>query len=262
MSRDRTGGPPIRWTATPLDAPVWRGDIVVVSPHLDDAVLSLGASMRAAARRGAEVTVLTVHAGDPASLAPADAGHRAMGFTTAAEAARTRRAEDDRACRALGVRPVWLDVPAFVALPDEAVERLRTHLADRDAVLIPAFPLAHSDHVSVGRRVLEVLAPQQRVGLYVEQPYAAWNSLSRSFGRRVEAAAALRQLQLAISPGARWARGSAGPGDWVAKLRASGAYRSQLHVLRRAPRPRILFYEAVHGGERVLWCRLDGPVRA
>jgi LmbE family N-acetylglucosaminyl deacetylase len=260
-SRDRAGDPPFRWTATALDAPVWRGDIAVVSPHLDDAVLSLGASMRAAARRGADVTVITVHAGDPASEKPADAGHRAMGFSTAAEAARTRRAEDERACRALGVRPVWLDVAPLAAIPDEAVERLRLELADRDAVLVPAFPLTHLDHVSVGRAVLEVLAPEQRVGLYVEQPYAAWNSLSRSFGPRVEPDAALRRLQLAISPGARWARGSAGPGDWMAKLWASGAYHSQLLVLRRAPRPRILLYEAAHGGERVLWCRLDGLVR-
>jgi LmbE family N-acetylglucosaminyl deacetylase len=260
-SRDLPGDPPFRWTATALDAPVWRGDIAVVSPHLDDAVLSLGASMRAAARRGAEITVLTVLAGDPASEAPADAGHRAMGFSTAAEAARTRRAEDARACRALGIRPLWLDVPPLAAIPDEIVERLRIELADRDAVLVPGFPLTHPDHVAVAHAVLEVLAPEQRVGLYVEQPYAAWNSLSRSFGPRVEPDAALRRLQLAISPGARWVRGPVGPGDWVAKLRASGAYHSQLLILRRAPRPRILLYEAVHGGERVLWCRLDGPVR-
>jgi len=45
--------------------------IVVVSPHLDDGALSLGASMASWARRGAAVELLTALACDPASKAPA-----------------------------------------------------------------------------------------------------------------------------------------------------------------------------------------------
>src|SRR5213080_853986 len=85
-----------------------EGRVVVVSPHLDDAVLSLGAALARAARRGGAVTVLTVLAGDPASETPAGEWDSQAGFATAGEAARARREEDRRACALLGVEPVWL----------------------------------------------------------------------------------------------------------------------------------------------------------
>ena len=69
------------------------GRLVVVSPHLDDAVLSLGATMASAARNGAHVTVLTVFACDPQSSAPAEWWDRAGGFRTLGEAACARREE-------------------------------------------------------------------------------------------------------------------------------------------------------------------------
>ncbi|MDP9436492.1 MAG: PIG-L family deacetylase, partial [Actinomycetota bacterium] len=53
--------------AEALDGPAWRGRVAVVSPHLDDAVFSLGASIRGAVRRGTRVEVLTVLAGLPDS---------------------------------------------------------------------------------------------------------------------------------------------------------------------------------------------------
>src|SRR5204862_73519 len=43
----------------------------VVSPHLDDAILSLGAGIMGAGRAADEVSVVTVFAGDPESRAPA-----------------------------------------------------------------------------------------------------------------------------------------------------------------------------------------------
>src|SRR3712207_8859213 len=89
-------------------AAAWSGRVAVVSPHLDDAVLSLGASMHAAARRGARVEAVTVLAGDPASTTPADDSNRRAGFATAGEAARLRREEDRRACTAVRATPTWL----------------------------------------------------------------------------------------------------------------------------------------------------------
>ena len=50
-----------------MAAPHASERIVVVSPHLDDGVLSLGASMASWSRRGARVELLTVLAGDPGS---------------------------------------------------------------------------------------------------------------------------------------------------------------------------------------------------
>jgi LmbE family N-acetylglucosaminyl deacetylase len=55
----------------PVDA--WPpGDVAVVSPHLDDAALSLGAAIAALTRSGRTVRVVTPFAGDPSSDAPAN----------------------------------------------------------------------------------------------------------------------------------------------------------------------------------------------
>jgi LmbE family N-acetylglucosaminyl deacetylase len=258
-ARARAGG----WTAEALDTPRWKGGIAVVSPHLDDAVFSLGASMRAAVRRGASVTVITVCTGDPASRAPAGQANRAMGFATTGAAAQARRAEDARACHALDVRPVWLgfpDDPNEPAPPDGEMARvLGRELARYDAVLIPGFPLVHPDHVRISRIVLEVLGAGRALGLYVEQPYASWNAVARRRRARRSRGSGLTTLGVRVSPSPRWTRCAGRPDDWVAKWRAISEYPSQLRVLHRLPRLRIMLYEAARGGEGVMWCRIAGP---
>jgi hypothetical protein len=52
---------------TKLDDLFLQGRVVVVSAHLDDAALSLGATIARVASMGGEVSVLTVLAGDPDS---------------------------------------------------------------------------------------------------------------------------------------------------------------------------------------------------
>ena len=84
------------------------GPIVVLSPHSDDGVLSLGASMARWARSGRRVELLTVFALDPASNAPTGGWDRRAGFLTEGDAARARREEDRVACSILGVTPRWL----------------------------------------------------------------------------------------------------------------------------------------------------------
>jgi LmbE family N-acetylglucosaminyl deacetylase len=221
-------------------------------------VLSLGAAMHASARAGARVAVVTVHAGDPRSSTPAVLSSRQMGFPTAGDAARIRIAEDARACQILGVDPVWL------LFPDDANERqpsdgeithaLHMRLAAYDVVVVPGFPLAHADHLRVSRLALRAVGPDPRVGLYVEQPYATWNSVSRrsltTGGRSRERALAELGIGARVGP---WLRCTARADDWAAKWRAMGQYRSQLRVLRRGPRLRLLAYAAAHGGEEVLW---------
>lgn len=251
-------------TATPLPTTHWAGRVTIVSPHLDDAVLSLGASMRAASRRGTQVDVLTVLSGDPASETPSDKHNRRAGFETAGAAARARQLEDERACRMVGSRAMWLplaDDANEAPLSDEEIAvPLAKRLEGYDAVLVPGFPLHHRDHKRVSRLALAALAPGTIVGLYVEQPYASWRALSRKRLKRSPMEpmhVALEAAGLRLTAGGLWRRTSCAPSDWVAKVRAAGAYRSQIAVLRRAPRTRILAYELLRGGERVLWCRLD-----
>src|SRR2546423_1587749 len=78
------------------------GPVTIISPHLDDAVLSLGAAIARAVRGGSSVSVLTVFAGDESSTEPADDWARRCGFATEGEAYRTRREEDRRATAWLG----------------------------------------------------------------------------------------------------------------------------------------------------------------
>ena len=60
-----------RWLGVGGRRAALAGEVVVISPHLDDGPLSLGAALSWAARAGANVTVLTVLADDPESDLPA-----------------------------------------------------------------------------------------------------------------------------------------------------------------------------------------------
>ena len=214
--------------------------IAVVSPHLDDGIFSLGAAIAQAARGGAEVTVVTVFAGDPGSEVPAGAWDRRCGFTTAGEALRARRLEDEHACALVGARPVWLPYA------DEQYPRggdgasiwnaLVDAVGPADAVLAPGSPLKHDDHRWLTALLTERRPPEGRLGLYVEEPYTAH---LRAYRDR-----ALPGTPLTLE---------ASPRDWVAKARACRAYRSQLPLFGRAPVTRVLAYELRKGGERIAW---------
>src|SRR5947208_5655387 len=82
--------------------------VVVLSPHLDDAVFSLGAWLHHEARVGATLRILTVLANDPSVDRPAGSWDAECGFSSAAAAALARREEDRRACAIVGARPDWL----------------------------------------------------------------------------------------------------------------------------------------------------------
>ncbi len=127
--------------------PIDAERILVVSPHLDDAVL--GCADVIGARPGA--VVVTVFAGSPPpGPAPTD-WDAASGFGPGEDAVARRRDEDRAALALLSARPVWLpfldaqyEAPAG---PGEIAERLAKAIADAtpDAVLIPA-GLWHVDH--------------------------------------------------------------------------------------------------------------------
>ena len=206
------------------------GRVVVISPHLDDAVLSLGAGISWAARHEADVTVLTVLAGDPASTEPAGAWDRRAGFASAGEAARVRRLEDERACELLRAQPVWLPFSDHQYGRGGTDDEIRAAVLEAVAgahVLLPGFPLAHDDHAWL-HRLLDGAFPADRVELYAEQPYAAWSEESRPAG---------------------WRPVRAGPIDWQRKLRACRAYRSQLSLLGGGVLAAILRHELRAGGE-------------
>ncbi|MGH3132205.1 MAG: PIG-L deacetylase family protein [Gaiellaceae bacterium] len=225
--------------------------IVVVAPHSDDGVLSLGAAIASWARRGAHVDLLTVFALDPESEAPAGGWDARAGFRTEGEAAIRRREEDAAACAILGATAAWLPFGSvdYDRHGDEAAVRDAVSAAADgvDALLLPGFPLSHPDHEWLGRALVGSRMGCRQLGLYAEQPYAR-----RAKGEpRVPpwSAEALGALPVfhPVSAGAR---------DRLAKWRAIRAYRSQLPLLgiRRSLRrgPHSLLRR-----ELVAW--VDGP---
>jgi LmbE family N-acetylglucosaminyl deacetylase len=227
--------------------------IVVVSPHLDDGVLSLGAAIARWTRTGSQLLVLTVLACDPRSAAPAVGWDRRAGFATEGEAARGRRDEDRAACAALGASFNWLPFGSGgyeLHGDDSAVyDAVSTAVDGAHAVLIPGAPLTHADHAWLARVLVERPLPCERVGLYAEQPYRA-----RSDAPLAES----NELAPTVGAGPRFEGLAVGRRDRLAKLRAIRCYRSQLGLLaldRQGGWPlyRLLWDEARAGGEAVAW---------
>ncbi len=125
--------------------------VVIVSPHLDDAVL--GCSTLMAAHPGA--IVVTVFAGRPDEY-PVPMGHwdAVCGFVEGDEVHVARRAEDAAALALLDATPVWLDFVEHAYLerddwvrPEQVVDRLAAAIRPLEptSVLAP-FGLGNPDH--------------------------------------------------------------------------------------------------------------------
>jgi LmbE family N-acetylglucosaminyl deacetylase len=240
---------------------VLEGDVVVVSPHLDDAAFSLGAAIARAARSGATVRVLTVFANDPDSSAPAAWWDRKAGFASEGEAARTRRKEDGEACRVLGATPEWLpfrDASYEPQADDEAIRgAVGQAVQGADLVLLPGFPLRHVDHMRLTRLLLAHPIGAGRMGLFVEQPYAKRDGKRRAWHRPSVPAA----VEPFVDAPLRWTSLAAERRDRRAKYRASIAYASQVPLfgrlesrfLGRLLLRRVALYEALRGGEAIAW---------
>ncbi|HEY7604980.1 MAG TPA: PIG-L family deacetylase [Gaiellaceae bacterium] len=219
-------------------------DVVVVSPHLDDAIFSLGAAIAHAARRGAHVTVLTVLAGDPESDHPVGEWDVRAGFATAGQAARARRGEDRRACNLVGARPIWLPYSDYQydrGGDDASIRADVVAAVGYSQVLLPGFPLMHDDHAWLFG-LLQDAFDEARVGVYVEQPYVL-RGIPEPNGAD------------SARPQRRWLRPAAGAVDRLRKLRACRAYSSQVPLLEERMISSIFRYEARTGGESVAWAR-------
>jgi LmbE family N-acetylglucosaminyl deacetylase len=232
VTRAKVGGA-LRWLGLLGRRAQLEGEVVVVSPHIDDAALSLGAAISRAVRSGARVTILTVLAGDPGSTTPAGEWDRRAGFRTAGEAATARRAEDAAACAHLGAIAVWLpyaDHQYERGGTDDEIRAAVVEAVGSSLLLLPGFPLGHPDHCWL-HELLEPAFPPERRGFYLEQPYAATSG---------------------ANPPRGWRRLKATLGDQRRKLAAYRAYASQHEPLGK-PGASIFRYEIARGGE---WARL------
>lgn len=166
---------------------------LALSPHLDDAAFSAGATLAGLAEAGWGVVVATVFTAsfpNPAGFALACQTDK--GLPPEADYMAIRRAEDARACAILGAQPIWLELAeaphrgyhsaaALFAEPhaEDAVHRdAATAIAPLLEMLRPDLLLApqaiggHVDHVQLVRAVqdLDVEVP---VLWWRDFPYAA-----------------------------------------------------------------------------------------
>ena len=144
-----------------LPAPGELESVVILSPHLDDAVLGCGRLL--SAYPGA--TVVTLYAGAPDAYPdPMTHWDTLAGFVPGDDVLARRREEDAAALAVLDATPVWLDFVEHQYLPraewvgpDDTVDRLEAVLRELapTAVLVP-FGLANPDHAAAHEAGLRV----------------------------------------------------------------------------------------------------------
>ncbi len=213
---------------------------VVLSPHFDDAALSLGATLARHARAGEPVLVITVCSAVPAAatpLTPIVAELHGLAGLEAVEYVRARRREDERAMALLGADHLWLeeldaiyrapasypDVERLFAPPaedDDLAERVTAAVAPWLAALPEArlyAPLAvggHVDHELVHRAAGRLGG--RRLVYYEDLPYALEDeALAAALRRRPGLSAELIEVEAALEH----------------KLAAVAAYATQVPML-------------------------------
>ena len=165
--------------------------VVVVSPHLDDAVLSCAGLIAGAPG----TAVITVFAGNPPArgastsadvLPGTTAWDQASGFAAGDDVVGLRRDEDRAALAHLGAAPHWLDFldSQYVVDPGESAQPADIAAGVREAIteLQPAtiaFPLGleHTDHKRTHEACLLLLKESPELAqhwvAFIDVPYRA-----------------------------------------------------------------------------------------
>jgi LmbE family N-acetylglucosaminyl deacetylase len=195
--------------------------MVVISPHLDDAVFGCGRLL--AARPGS--IVVTVFAGAPADGDRLTGWDTSCGFASAREAVQARREEDRRALALLGAEPRWLpfadaqygQTPALHEIA-QALHALLRGIDDGE--LLYPLGLFHSDHRLVHDAARAALQALGRSGLAYED--ALYRGMPGLLQQRLAelAAAGVRATPARFGPA----------GDAALKAQAVQAYASQLRA--------------------------------
>jgi LmbE family N-acetylglucosaminyl deacetylase len=204
--------------------------LLVISPHLDDAVISCGALLLA--HSGA--TVATLFASSPAAYTdPLNEHDTDCGFAPGDDTMAARRDEDVRALAALRATPRWLSLCQNsheeradpIAVPDGAVDALVEAIADvRPTCVVAPLGLSHADHQACHASALAARDRTETV------PWLWYSDLPYVFIPRVLAARfrALHKMGITASPAC-----PAVSHDFEAKWRAFEEYGTQVAVLER-----------------------------
>lgn len=230
-----------------------NGRVAVLSPHLDDAVLSAWSVLCGPG----EVQVVNVCSGLPATdlLSPWD---RLTGATNSRQRMLERLEEDRAALARAKTEATALDFPEAQYRqgplePDALRDALERALGDVAQVWVPAGIGGHDDHVQIRDAALALARDGgPALNLYAELPYAVrfgwpgWVSAQDDDPHLVVEAWWARFLPADLDLSAT--KHTLSPADARRKLHALAAYRSQLPGLNGGPleliqRPFIIRYE-------------------
>lgn len=244
-------------------------DLLVLSPHLDDAALSCGGSIHRLTARALDVLVVTVFTGDIAQQGLSPIAREVLHYMELepASAMATRRSEDGRACAVLGAEHRhWPFLESVFRQGDSGEpfyttrESIFGELEDEDrAVLLPALvekleglppaerilaPLGvggHVDHLAL--RLAAETVFRDRLRYFEDFPYVRGRgALERALGQRRNWSSETTALESS---------------DLSAKVEAIGAYGSQLKPLFRSTRrmrSQVRRFARKRSGERT-WLR-------
>jgi hypothetical protein len=154
------------------------GGLLVLSPHLDDAVFSCGGWMAQRSSAGDEVRVLTICAGDPpvGPLSPfAEQLHRRWG--TAVAPGSVRRTEDRIAAGRLGALAGHLDIPDAIYRTAQS----GTHLYPDETSLFGAL---HAEDAQIVEHLGELLSQACDASTQVVCPLAFGGHVDHQLTRR------------------------------------------------------------------------------
>eukprot|EP00667_Euglena_gracilis_P017348 EG_transcript_18248 len=210
--------------------------VLVVSPHLDDAMFSMGGYLH---RCSAQKWVVNIFAGAPTTRMTSW-WDKYTGFRHSDESLTARGLEDKRAWLGWNVTVINFDFLDRIYQPNNDLQRagIRQHLTKVIAALKaqkrpltvfgPAAQMnasSHHDHIKVHTALLEVAEEQQvRLLLYTDFPYA--KHFMRRYGQRPSQYLAhlyrrpVRESVLHLSPE-----------DMEAKMERSREYQSQVKAV-------------------------------
>lgn len=205
------------------------GQLIVISPHCDDAVFACGRMLEA--HPGS--LVVTVCAGRPSTDVPLTEWDRAAGFRPGDDVMGMRRAEDRQALTLLAAHPVWLDFcdSQYRQSPSPEIVMEALHevigAADANTIVLP-LGLFHSDHVLTHHAALLLRRRHARLSwfIYADALYRQVPGLTEA--RLTECASRGLTLQPAAFPVNTVS---------IRKHAAVRCYQSQLRALATPGRP-------------------------
>jgi LmbE family N-acetylglucosaminyl deacetylase len=204
---------------------------VILSPHLDDAVLSCWHLLTGLG----DVKVVSVFAGVPEGAA--GWWDRMTGTTDSGERVRIRRAEDLAALAAAGRTAVHLDLldAQYRANGSDpsVLEAVGPHLAPEDSVCVPAALGAHRDHQLVRDAGLALRDRGHDVSFYADLPHVVMEGPPGALDLRAD-------LQ-GLAPETHFLAYA----EFERKLAAVGCYATQIEALEQLAPLRLLRREVI-----------------